>query len=62
MQAESDGRSIVIFSGSAPRSLQGKLLTSEKLGLGAGMGIEFVEAAIIDREFEFYQFFSLFKF
>ena len=47
MQAESDGRRIVIFSGSAPRSLEGKLFILEKLGLGTGVEIEFVEAAII---------------
>jgi len=47
MQAQSDGRRIVAFSGSAPISLEGQLLILESIRLGEGMGIEFVEATII---------------
>ena len=44
---DSNGRKIVIFNSNAPRSWGGKLFILEKLGLGTGVGIEFVEAAII---------------
>ena len=44
---ESNGRKIVIFNSNAPRSWEGKLFILEKLGVGTGVGIEFVVAAII---------------